>query len=246
MLQWRHLFVGIINLSTILMNKRLLKTGVYYISMNQQEKNKQLAMLWKNAWNKESFKQKVVIGSLLLLITLTSFPKFFAVIELRKGIQLNDWILAKIPAYDVSLPIFIIIWSTAVLLIYKLVQSPSLFLQFLLSFLILCITRVISISLFALEPPIGLIELRDPLSSIFYGGTNVFIQKDLFFSGHTATQFLIFLTLKSKTEKCITGISTLLISILVLVQHVHYTLDVIAAYFFAYWIYLLGKKIANY
>lgn len=228
------------------MNKRLLKTGVYFNNMNQQDKNKQLALNWKQAWSRQTFKLKIVIGTLLLLIILTSFPKFFAIIELRKGIQMNDWILDKIPAYDVSIPIFIIIWSTAAFLIYKLIQSPTLYVQFLLSFLILCITRVMSISIVALEPPIGLIELQDPLSSMFYGGTNVFIKKDLFYSGHTATQFLMFLTLKGKTEKIITGITTILISILVLVQHVHYTVDVVAAYFFTYLIYLIGKKIATF
>ena len=226
------------------MNKRLLKTGVYFNHMNQQDKNKQLALIWKQAWSRQTFKLKIVIGTLLLLIILSSFPKFFAIIELRKGMQMNDWILDRIPAYDVSIPIFIIIWSTAAFLIYKLIQSPTLYVQFLLSFLILCITRVMSISIVSLEPPIGLIELQDPLSSIFYGGTNVFIKKDLFYSGHTATQFLMFLSLKGKTEKIITGITTILISILVLVQHVHYTIDVVAAYFFTYAVYLIGKKIA--
>jgi hypothetical protein len=228
------------------MNKRLLTPGVYFNNMNQQDKNKQLALLWKEAWSRQTFKLKIIIGTLLLLIILSSFPKFFAIIELRKGMQMNDWILARMPAYDVSIPIFIIIWSTAAFLIYKLIQSPILYLQFLMSFLILCITRVISISIFSLEPPIGLIELQDPLSSIFYGGTNVFIKKDLFYSGHTATQFLIFLSLKGKIEKIITGITTILISVLVLIQHIHYTVDVVAAYFFTYFVYILGKRISTF
>ncbi len=212
--------------------------------MDRQEINKTLALSWKTAWAKPAFRQKTIVGSALLLCILTSFPKFFAFIELRSGIVLNDWVLARIPAIDLSIPIFVIIWSTALLLIYHLLKSPLLFLQFLLSFLLLCISRIISISVFPLDPPIGLIELKDPISSIFYGGTNVFIKKDLFYSGHTATQFLMFLTLIGKKEKIITGITTLFISILVLIQHIHYTIDVIAAYFFTYAIYLAGKKIA--
>jgi len=213
--------------------------------MLQHEKNKLIALQWRNAWANRSFKIKAIIGSILLTITLVSFPRFFAEIELRQGIYLNDVVLNNIPSVDFSIPIFIIIWSTALLLLNRILKSPDLFLQFLISFFLLSITRIITISLFPLEPPIGLIAIKDPISSIFYGGKEVFITKDLFYSGHTATQFLMFLSFTKKNDKIITGISSVLISILVLFQHVHYTIDVIAAFPFAYMVYFLGKKIAS-
>jgi len=214
--------------------------------MQHQEKNKALALQWKNAWAIKHFRNKTIKGSILLSIVLVSFPRFFALIELRKGIVLQDYFLEQIPSADLSIPIFIIIWGTALLLLNRLIKDPAIFLQFLISFLILCITRIISIWLVQLDPPIGLIPLNDPVTSIFYGGKNVFIQKDLFYSGHTATQFLMFLTLKKRHEKIITGITTLLIAILVLIQHVHYTIDVLAAFPLTLLVYFVGKKIANY
>lgn len=42
---------------------------------------------------------------------LTFFPWFFQTIEARNGILLNDWLLNQIPAYNVSLVIFICIWT---------------------------------------------------------------------------------------------------------------------------------------
>jgi len=213
--------------------------------MLQHERNRITALQWRNAWANDSFKIKAVIGSILLAIILVSFPRFFAVIELRKGINLDDVFLNNIPSVDFSIPIFIIIWSTALLLINRILKSPDLFLQFLISFLLLSITRIITIYLFPLEPPIGLIAIKDPISSIFYGGKEVFITKDLFYSGHTATQFLMFLSFTKKNDKLITGITSVLIGLLVLFQHVHYTIDVIAAFPIAYLVYFLGKKLAS-
>ncbi len=209
------------------------------------ENKKSFALKWRNAWAIHSFKIKTIIASVLLSLILISFPRFFAIIELRKGIYLEDSVLKFLPSINFSIPIFIIIWSTALLMISRMLKSPDLFLQFLLSFLLLSITRIITISLFPLEAPNGLIAIKDPISNLFYGGKEVFITKDLFYSGHTATQFLMFLSFSRKSDKIITGISSVLIALLVLFQHVHYSIDVLASFPFAYFVYLLGKKIAS-
>jgi hypothetical protein len=214
--------------------------------MQQKEKNRLLALEWKKAWANSSFKIKTVVGSFLLALVLISFPKFFATIELRKGIDLSDIVLEQLPSFDLSIPIFLLIWSTAILLIRRIIQSPTLFLQFLISFLLLCILRILTISSIPLNAPIGLIPLKDPISSLFYGGKEIFITKDLFFSGHTATQFLMFLSFQKKGDRIITGITSFAIALMVLVQHIHYTIDVIAAFPLSYIVYLLGKKISTY
>ena len=214
--------------------------------MLQKETNRLLAVEWKTAWTKPAFKTKAIAGSLLLAMVLVSFPKFFAVIELREGIVLNDFFLTQLPAIDLSIPIFLLIWSTAILLIQRIIQSPTLFLQFLWSFLLLCILRIITISSVPLNAPIDLIPLKDPISNLFYGGKAIFITKDLFFSGHTATQFLMFLSFQKKYDRTITGFTTIAIAIMVLIQHIHYTIDVVAAFPLTYLIYVLGKKISSY
>jgi len=57
---------------------------------------------------------------------------------------------------------------------------------------------------------------------------------DLFFSGHVAGEFIMFLFVQDRRVKGILLTSTILVSVFVLIQHVHYTVDVIAAPFFAY------------
>jgi membrane-associated phospholipid phosphatase len=81
--------------------------------------------------------------------------------------------------------------------------------------------------------------LTDPLTGVFYG--NSVITKDLFFSGHTATLTLIFLCLKKRNDRIIACVATVVVGFLVLVQHVHYTIDVLAAPIFAYAFYRLCK-----
>jgi hypothetical protein len=212
----------------------------------QKSANQATARAWKNAWGNRSYRLKTIIGTVLFLSILASLPFFFSIIELRHGSLLNDRLLHILPAIDVSIPTFIIIWAMVILLLYRCTQDPSLFLRFLWAFIILSLSRMLTISLFPLEPPDGLIPLKDPISSIFYGGTEVFIKKDLFYSGHTSIQFLIFLSLKKKSDKIITLLATATIGTLVLIQHVHYTIDVAAAIILTYFIYRMGKWVATY
>lgn len=198
---------------------------------------------WKELFKNKKLLVKLLAGLILMLALLPLLPIFFNYIELRNGFVLNDVVLVNLPAKDVSIPIFSIIWAMALLTLIRGIQQPSIFLVFLWSYFFLTASRVITISLVPFNPPVQLIPLVDPLSNIFYGGK--FLTKDLFYSGHTGTQFLMLLCLQRKTDKILALVSTMLISILVLIQHVHYTIDVMAAPFLTYICYYLGKKVVK-
>ena len=83
-----------------------------------------------------------------------------------------------------------------------------------------------------LEPPIGTLNLQDPL--VFIAGTGSVITKDLFFSGHTSMLFLLFLTAQNKILKYIFLILLFVVPILLLLQKAHYSIDILAALFFTY------------
>ncbi|MHA4811114.1 phosphatase PAP2-related protein [Flavitalea flava] len=188
---------------------------------------------WKEAWQSAGFRRKMITGAFLVALILSAFPYFFQFIEKRNGFNLNDPFMRWLPPYNVSLVIFIIIWALSLLVLYRLIRNPATFLAFLWAYAILLLLRMLMITLVPLNPPVGLVGLQDPISNFFYGKNN-FVTKDLFFSGHTSSVFLIYLFLTERREKQFALFVTAAVGFLLMVQHVHYTLDVLGALFFAW------------
>lgn len=200
-------------------------------------------MLWSQYLRNKKFRNKLAGGLLLLVLLIAFLPYYFAFIEARKGIVLNDLVLDFIKSANVSIPTFIIIWSLSLWYLFKSFKDPSLILLIIWGFNLLSISRIISIYLVPLEPPKDLIELIDPITNSFYGAK--FITKDLFFSGHTATLVCLALCLKTKKDQLIVFTGAIIVGILVLIQHVHYTVDVIAAFVFPFLIVPVAKRICT-
>lgn len=202
---------------------------------------------WQDIFStNKTFRRKMISTLIILIVVIVSLPTFFDHIEQRKGAYLHDLILQHIPAADVSLLTFLIIWSMSGLVIVRGIQRPSFALLMLMSFTLLCLARMISITMVPLDPPDGLIRLNDPLTSLVYGGKDKFITKDLFFSGHTSNMFLMYLCLQKRSDKILGLIASLLVAVLVLIQHVHYTVDVLFAFLFTYLIFRIGKLTASH
>jgi hypothetical protein len=184
---------------------------------------------WGDAWKKPTFR----ISFLSALLTFSIFPwkasTYFQWIQQRQGLVLHDYILEFIPSKNVSYPIFSIIYCTVIYLIIRLLASPKTFLWFAWAFNLETAFRFLTIFLVALNPPLGIVDLHDPIASLFIYGENMAITKDLFFSGHTATMVFACYFLPQKKEKITAIISTLVLVGLLLVQHVHYTIDIIMA-----------------
>ena len=206
-----------------------------------QQPNLSLGERWIASFSNPKFRIKFIFFFFTLLITVSLLPLFFQFIETRKGLVLNDILLNHIPAHNVSLLLFVIIWSVIILSLWRAVNDPPICYLLLSSFTLLTLLRIFCLYLVPLNPPPGLIVLNDPLSNFFYGSS--FITKDLFFSGHTATMFLMYLCLQKKTEKCYALSAAITVAILVLVQHIHYSIDVIAAPVFTYLIFKIARKL---
>jgi len=200
---------------------------------------------WKQTWNSPTQRTQLIIGSISIFTVLGLLPSFFKRIEKRSGIVLHDPILAAIPPHNFSVLIFAIIWGMGLFIMYRVIKTPSMYITYVWSLLFITIVRLVTISLVPLNPPIGIVIISDPLTNLFYGETTV--TKDLFFSGHTAMLVLITLCLEKRSDKILGFIATVVVGCLLLVQHIHYTMDVLAAPLFVYplyrlAVYLLKKK----
>ena len=195
-------------------------------------------MNWKNFFkhNKLSFS----VLSVFFLITLTVIYFFLIYVEKREGVVLNDPFLNLFNSYDVSIPLFILTYGGTVFGVVNALKKPSLAILTAITYMLVLWLRMICMYLTPLEPPEHIIPLRDfILESTFYSG-NVNL-KDLFFSGHTASMFLFYITNDNKKIKYIYLLVTLLVASFVLVQHAHYTIDVLVAPVMVWFAY----KIAN-
>ena len=193
---------------------------------------------------KEFFKRRrteFIVTILLLAVILFIFPNFLAFVEERQGVILADPILDIFNPIDLTWLTFGLIYISLIVALYSFAAKPEILLLALQSYSLLVIFRMMVMYSAPLDAPERLILLNDPFVQFF--GSGEVLTKDLFFSGHTATLFLLFLISDKKHLKIIFLISTVLVGIAVLLQHVHYTIDVLAAPFFAYSSYKIAAVI---
>jgi hypothetical protein len=189
---------------------------------------------WRNFIADKGQKQIVVFILIFTTINVLLFTWFLRVNEQRIGVHfsepLKDYIF---PVKDFTWEIFTLTYISIAWGIIVLLRVPLDFLKALCAYNLLLIFRLLSISLIPLEPPADMIPMKDPIIETIaaYDG---FIYKDLFFSGHTATLFLLALMMKNKLHKIYFYAVTIIVGFMLVKQQVHFSIDVLAAPVFAY------------
>ncbi|AFH50380.1 Hypothetical protein IALB_2677 [Ignavibacterium album JCM 16511] len=198
-------------------------------------------MNWKEFLSVRRNKNKLIITLFSLAVILFSLTKFLAYVETRNGLSFKDPILILFEPIDLTWLTFTLIYGSLIAAIVYLITKPEKFLFTIQLYTLMVLIRMVAMWLLPLNPPDKMIMLVDPFVEFF--GTGKTLTKDLFFSGHTATLFILFLTISHKALKKIFLLSTIGVAICVLLQHVHYSIDVFAALFFAYGCYEILKSL---
>jgi hypothetical protein len=205
---------------------------------------------WSRALALPGFRRSWLILVVLLFgVVLPVVPMFFHYIQQRPGPVLADPLLSLLPRHDVSEPIFALMYGSVVLAVGWLTRQPKLFLRGLWAYLITLVLRMTAIWLLPLSPPLDILALPDPfIARIFHTAASEAITKDLFFSGHTSTVAVLALAVRGRLRWLLMA-ATVAVGVLVVMQRVHYSYDVLAAPLFAwlaYWVagHLVGRRIA--
>lgn len=161
--------------------------------------------------------------------------------RLRPGVVLDDPIQHLFEPYDFSFPTFFLTYLCIILFLGYLASRPRDFYYGVRAFTAVFVVRAAFIYLVPLTPPTHAIVLKDPfLDSLIWG--NIVITNDLFFSGHVADICIFIFLCRNDSLRYFMMVCAVVVGLMLVWQHVHYTADVIASPFFAYVCYILFAK----
>lgn len=186
---------------------------------------------WKQAWGIGGFRDQFVLTIPAVIVLLVVHRLFLEFIERRPGLQFADPILNFLPTVNLSWVTYALVYSGLVLGVVSLCFHPYPLLRALRAYALLLLFRIICLYFLPLAPPAGLIPLQDPIVSL---GSAVVLTRDLFFSERVAALSLVAFAIPWRDLRIVFSIGAIAVSICFLLQHVHYTIDLLAAPCFAY------------
>ncbi len=187
-------------------------------------------MSWKEFYKDR--KVEILLTVVFLIIILIILSNFLGYVEGREGTTLPDPILNLFNPINLTWLTFGLIYASLAIAIMNFVKEPDKLLLAIQSYSLMVVFRLITMYVTPFAAPEKLLLLDDPFVQFF--GSGQILTKDLFFSGHTATLFLLFLIADIKSLRIFFLFCTIAVAAAVILQHVHYTIDVISAPFFAY------------
>jgi hypothetical protein len=212
--------------------------------MKVKEKQANLSLPGVQAWRKAlsvyGFMFQLVITLVYILLLVIFMGYYFLYLEARTGTVLNDWLLNFLPPKDFSHYIFGLLYPAIIMGVVYVSAKPSLFLRVFQAAAIVYTARIFTLFIVKLNPPAGFIPLIDPFGELLgYGGK--LVTKDLFFSGHITSLTILFLAVQKPWLKIFLLTAVVIMAVLLLWQHVHYTIDILGGIFFS----MIGWKITE-
>ena len=196
---------------------------------------------WIEGYKLKEVQFKLLVSIIFLAAALYLCSAFLGFVEAREGFSFNDPVLNLFNPVDLTWLIFSAIYLSLFTGIIILVRNPVRLTLAIQAYTVLILVRMIAMYSLPFDPPSSMIPLKDPFVQLF--GTGKLLTRDLFFSGHTATLFLLFLVVDKKPYKQLFLFLTVLVAVSVILQHVHYFIDVLAAPFFTFGCFIIVKSI---
>jgi hypothetical protein len=191
---------------------------------------------WKEILSSKKKVSLFIAGIAALLSSFVVNNKVSTYVDHVQGQAVGDLILDNIPIYDLN---FIFFWAVLIFwvgnIIYRLI-FPKEFPFILVSLSLFVLVRCFFISLTHIGPPETLLVVPDELS--YYS-----FDADMFFSGHVGAPFFYALLTSVKNVKWIAIIYSIIMVVIVLMSHGHYSIDIFASFFIAHSLSILMLKL---
>jgi hypothetical protein len=180
--------------------------------------------------------------------------------EARPAPHLPDTLLDHLPRLawldSWSYWLWLVAYVPVTLLLWR--RDRGAFLRFLWVGGVVSLARGIAVDLTGLGPVHGAdvnagmppaalfhawLRLINPFASLFGDAANVYLTKDLFFSGHASSTFLLWLYCRGRGRLAALALAGHLLTVaVVLLGHVHYTIDVVGAWAITFSLYVLAER----
>ncbi|MEQ9504059.1 MAG: phosphatase PAP2-related protein [Deltaproteobacteria bacterium] len=190
-------------------------------------------MSWREALAAPAAKRRWAVTALLIVFAAVSFSTFVQWVEGRPGAVLEDPVLPYLPRADLTWFTFAMVYAITIAAVLRALKRPLLLMRILQVYAGMLLIRIVAMYLLPLDPPADAIPLADPVAAILFASESA-PTRDLFFSGHTATACVVLFTTKDRRWIVVFALAALVIATAVLVQRVHYTIDVFGAPFFVW------------
>ncbi len=189
-------------------------------------------------WSQKEFVGSIITGVLFLTASLFINYSAGSFATQKAGNGVTDLFLDNVPLIDMG---FLLVYGALVLLIFILIiivcephylpfTLKALAMFVLIRSIFIVLTHIGPYYEFAPLPPNKL------MGTIAFGG-------DLFFSGHTGIPFLMALIFwRFVSLRFIFIAISVIFGISVLLSHIHYSIDVVAAFFITYAIFEMAKN----
>jgi hypothetical protein len=197
-----------------------------------------IAAKYRSCWSDAGFRVAVLQGALMLLGSLIVNYIAGSYASLQAGAPVRDFILDRVPTLPVDL-IFIdgalLFWAFVVAVLLSRPRAVPFVLKVLSLFIVI---RSFFVILTHVGAPAheAILDPNIIMSNLTFSG-------DLFFSGHTGFPFLLALTFwESRRLRRIFLASAVVFAAAVLFGHLHYSIDVFAAFFITDGIFRIAQR----
>lgn len=186
------------------------------------------------------FVRSLFVGAVFLVVSYVIQTYAVAFANASASNSVTDIILSNTPVYDVDVffvyGVVLLVIVITVVCVSKVERTPFVF----KSLALFTVIRSFFVSLTHINPYPQKVTIASNIITRLF--PSIFTGKDLFFSGHTGVPFLMALIFWDNVLlRTIFLAFSIMFAVVVLLGHLHYSIDVAAAYFITFTIFTIAK-----